>query len=86
MPQGRHTYGEWYPAVYGQTKQCNLAEYTPEWAKRDVMTMQTENHQLRKRALAEGTSFENFVKLGIAMESATAQARKMERAEAVSAI
>ena len=86
MPQGRRTFGEWYPAVYEQAKQCNLAEYTPERAARDAMTMQTDNNQLRKRALAEGPSFENFVKLGIAMESATAQAGKMERTESVSAI
>ena len=73
-------------AVYEQAKQCNLAEYTPERAARDAMTMQTDNNQLRKRALAEGPSFENFVKLGIAMESATAQAGKMERTESVSVI
>ena len=50
------------------------------------MIMQTDNNQLQKRALAEGPSFGNFVKLGISMESATAQAGKMERTESVSAI
>jgi len=38
---------------------------------RDAM-IQTSNHKLRKRALAEGIDFNSFVKDGIALEESSA--------------
>ena len=80
MPQGKKSFSEWYPKVLDQAQLCNFDAYTPDKAARDAMTMQTENHKLRKYALAEGPEFDSFVKQGLALESATAQADKIEKA------
>ena len=85
MPQGPRSFSEWYPKVYDQAKQCNFTGYNADRAARDAMIMQTEDHKLRKKALAEAPSFNDFVKMGNAMESATAQAERMEKIEPVNA-
>ena len=86
MPQGPRSFSEWYPKVYDQAKQCNFTGYNADRAARDAMIMQTEDHKLRKKALAEAPSFNNdFMKMGNAMESATAQAERMEKIEPVNA-
>ena len=79
MPQGRKSFSDWYPKVLEQAQLCNFDGYTAEKAARDAMTMQTENHRLRKCALAEGPDFQTFVEQGLALESATTQAKKIEK-------
>ena len=48
--------------------------------------MQTSNHKLRKQALAEGPTYNYFVKAGLALESAASQAVLMEKSEQVSQV
>ena len=45
--------------------------------------IQTKNNILRKKALSEGPTYNDFVKAGTAMESSSFQAEKMERTENV---
>ena len=83
MPQGNQPFTSWYPKVMEQAKRCKLEAYTAERAARDAMVIQTENNKLRKKALSEGPSYNDFVKAGLAMESSDAQATKMGRADGV---
>ena len=86
MPQGQTPFTEWYTKVLDQAKLCNFPAYTAKKAARDAMTMQTNNHKLRKHALAEGTDFDDFVKYGIALESSSSQAQSIEKQENVNMI
>ena len=83
MPQGQMPFTEWYTKVLDQANLCNFANYTAKKAARDAMTMQTNNHKLRKHALAEGAEFDDFVKYGIALESSSSQAQNIEKQESV---
>ena len=83
MPQGSQPFSSWYPKIMEQAKRCGFDNYTPERAARDAMVIQTENNKLRKKALSEGPSYNDFVKAGTAMESSDFQANKMEKGESV---
>ena len=83
MPQGQMPFTEWYTKVLDQAKLCNFATYNAKKAARDTMTMQMNNHKLRKHALAEGANFDDFVKYGIALESSSSQAQNIEKQESV---
>ena len=86
MPQGRQSFSEWYPKVLEPAKLCNFDGYDAARAARYAMIMQTSNHKLRKQALAEGPTHHNFVKVGLAMESAASQADLTEASEQVNRI
>ena len=47
------------------------------------MTIQTNNHKLRKHALAEETNFDDFVQYRKALESSSSQAENIEKQESV---
>ena len=84
MPQGKLSFTDWYPKVLEQARLCNFEGYDATKAARDAMVIQTSNHKLRKKALAEGNDFSSFCKYGIAMEASTAQADINEKTEDMS--
>ena len=83
MPQGNKKFTDWYPEVLEQARRCPLENYTPERAARDAITMQTSSSRLRKKALTDGPSFEELIKLGCTLESTDKQAAVMSHTESV---
>ena len=81
MPQGSKTFTDWYPEVLEHACRCPLENYTPERAARDAIAMQTSSSRLRKKALTDGPSFEELIKLGCTLGSTDKQAAVMSHTE-----
>ena len=68
FPQGSKSFEKWSQEVSEAAKLIDYANYDWKQAAVDAMILQTSSSKLREKALAENTTYDDLLKLGIAKE------------------
>ena len=79
MPQSGRVFSEWWPKIKEQADRCVWTGYDAKMAASDSILQQCDDKKLQKRIIAENLSFENIVKMGVAMEQGTKKVDRMNR-------
>jgi hypothetical protein len=79
MPQSGRVFSEWWPKVKEQADRCVWTGYDTKMAASDALLQQCDDKKLQKRIIAENLSFDNIVKMGMAMEQGTKKVDRMNK-------
>ena len=80
FPQGSKSFEKWSTEISEAAKLIDYTNYDWKQAAVDAMILQTSSKKLREKALAENTTYEELLKLGIAKEQSEKGAALLERA------
>ena len=86
MEQGDRSFGEWYPGVLEAAQRINWADYNSEMAAKNVMIFNCASEKLRKKAIAENLSYNDFIKTALAMENSETKTKSMAAGEGIRSI
>merc|ERR1719206_434242 len=70
MPQDGQSFDSWVQLVVEQAKRCDWVGYDEDKAARDAILYQMDDRKLKKKIIAEDTSLQEVIKMGIANEQA----------------
>ena len=81
MPQSGRVFSEWWPKVKEQADRCLWVGYDAKMAASDALLQQCDDKKLQKRIIAENLTFENIVKMGVAMEQGNKKVDRMHKGD-----
>ena len=81
--QDGQSYDSWVQLVVEQAKRCDWVGYDGDKAARDAILYQMDDRKLKKKIIAEDTSLQEVIKMGIANEQAGKAADRLHERQQV---
>ena len=79
MPQAGRVFSDWWPKVKGTADHCVWTAYDAKMAASDAILQQCDDKKLQKRIIAENLSFENIVRMWVALEQGNRKVDRMNK-------